>query len=531
MKTMRIMQAIGFLLGLMLLATNSGWAQLSTGSIVGTVYDQTGAAVPTAQLTLRDTATGTTRTATTSAAGAYEFPQLRPGTYDLTAEAKGFRRTVERNIVVNASLVARLDVTLQVGDVAQTVEVTAEIPLIEPDKTSISKTVDIRGMQNLPMLDRQILNLALTVPGTTPGAPGTQVVAFSVAGMRTQSNNYTLDGISHNDPQVNGPLNAFRIADAVQEFSVQTSIASTEVGRNSGAQVSIITKSGANAYHGTLFYYHRNDAFDATPFFLNRARQPKNPLRRHDYGGTVGGFLARDKTFWFFSFEGFRQTVQEPATARVPTDAERAAVTDPVSRKLLQFWPQANTPQLLGSTGRNWAGTTPSTNNNQTYFGRIDQNLSKNHRLMGRYAWFRGSTLARQTDPFNGAITNQPGQHSLLLQETYGTGRMVNELRVGYSRNRTFFLPVDVSLNPASIFTDASGNPLPGYVNTTTDSLDGGLPRITTTGFTNGGLGAGTNMPQGRATNTYEYSENLTLIGPWGWSRHTLRFEIGRAHV
>jgi len=461
MKSLKIAQAFSLVLGVVLLAASLGWAQALTGGIAGTVYDRTHAAVPGTEIILRSVATGATRTTTTSTAGSYEFPQLGPGAYDLTAQAKGFRRMVERNIMVDVGAVVHLDLTLEVGEMSQTVEVTAELPLIEPDKTFIGKTVDVRGMENLPMLDRQFLNLVLTVPGTTPGAPGTQVEAFSVAGMRTQSNNYTLDGISNNDPQVNGPLNAFRLADAVQEFNVQTSIASTEVGRNSGAQVNIITKSGGNSYHGTLFYFHRNDAFDATPFFLNRGRQPKNPLRRHDYGGTVGGFLLRDKTFWFFSFEGFRQKVQEPATARVPTDTERAAVTDPVSKKLLQFWPVANTPQLLATTGKNWAGTTPSQNNNQTYLWRIDQTLSKSHRLMGRYAWFRGRTLARQTDPFNGAITNLPGQHSFLLQETYATGRVVNEVRLGYSRNRTFFQPIDVSINPATIFTDTSGNPCP----------------------------------------------------------------------
>src|SRR5712692_7538522 len=325
-------------------ATTPLLGQLPTGSIVGTVYDRTEATVAGAQLILKDAATGTTRATTTSTAGSYQFLELRPGTYDLTIEAKGFRRTLERNIVVNVGLVVRLDVTLELGDVTETVEVTAETPLIEPDKTSISTAVDVRAMQNLPLLDRQFLNLALTVAGTVPGAPGTAMAAtsvetFTVAGMRSQSNNYTLDGISNNDPHINGPLNLFRLSDAVQEFNVQTSIASAEVGRNTGAQVSIITKSGGNAYHGTLFYYHRNDAFDATPFFLNRAGQPKNPLRRHQFGGTVGGFIRRDKTFWFFSFEGFRQRVQDPATARVPTDAERAAVNDPVSQKLLQFWP------------------------------------------------------------------------------------------------------------------------------------------------------------------------------------------------
>lgn len=511
-------------------ATTPLLGQLPTGSIAGTVYDPSQATVAGAQLILKDAATGTSRATTASTAGSYEFLELRPGTYDLAVEAQGFRRTVERNIVVNVGLVVRLNVTLELGDVRETVEVTAQTPLIEPDKTSINTAVNVRAMQNLPLQDRQFLNLALTVPGTVPGAPGTRigptsVETFTVAGMRSQSNNYTLDGISNNDPVVDGPLNLFRLSDAVQEFNVETSIASAEVGRNTGAQVSIITKSGGNAYHGTLFYYHRNDAFDATPFFLNRAGQPKNPLRRHQFGGTMGGFIRHDRTFWFFSFEGFRQRIQDPATARVPTDAERAAVTDPVSEKLLQFWPRANTPQLLATTGRNWAGTTPNETKDETYFWRIDQNLTKNHRLTGRYAWFRGSTLAKLAIPliFNGSVTNKPGQHSFLLQETYATGSLVNELHLGYSRSRVFFEPGDVTVNAATIFTDAAGNPLPGYIDTRVDPLDGGLPRITITGFTNGGLGVGPVIPQGGASNTYELVDDVSLIGPWGHSRHTLR--------
>ncbi len=213
--------------------------------------------------------------------------------YQLTAEARGFRRLVHENIVVNVGLVVHLDLSVEVGAETQVVEVTAGgVPLIEPDKTSISSAVDNRSIKSLPLRGRTLLNLALMVPGVTPGAPRTMVVAFSVAGMRSQSNNYTLDGMSNNDPQTNGPLDGFRIADAVQEFNVQTSLASTDVGRNSGAQVSIITKSGANIRHSSLFYYSRNEAFDAAPFFLNRAGQPKNPLRRHQFGGTSGGLCV-----------------------------------------------------------------------------------------------------------------------------------------------------------------------------------------------------------------------------------------------
>jgi hypothetical protein len=230
------------------------FAQHPTGSVVGNAYDQSGASVGGAQVALRNADTGETKTVTTNAEGYYEFLSLRPAIYEVSAEATGMRRLHEAGIAVNVGSIVRVDLHLEVGQVNQVVEVTGETPLIEPDKTSISRTVDVKAISNLPMLGRDILSLALTAPGTIQGAPGTQVVGLSVAGMRTQSNNYTLDGVSNNDPQVNGPLNFFHLTDAIQEFNVQTSIANTDVGRSSGAQVSIITKSGSNAIRGTLFY-------------------------------------------------------------------------------------------------------------------------------------------------------------------------------------------------------------------------------------------------------------------------------------
>ncbi|SPE31120.1 putative Cna B domain protein [Candidatus Sulfotelmatomonas gaucii] len=506
--------------------------QAPTGSITGEIHDPTGASVGGAQLVLRDVATEALRSTTASLLGSYEFPQLTPGVYDLSIEAKGFRRTVERHIVVNVGSAVHLDVTMPLGDVSETVEVNAEPPLIEPDKVSIGSIVDLHSIQYLPLEDRQFLNLDLIAPGTIPGAPGTRVAGssvetFSVVGMRSQSNNYTLDGISNNDPHINGPLNLFRIADAVQEFNVETSIPGAEAGRNSGAQVSIITKSGGNAYHGTLFYYVRNDALDATPFFLSRAGLPKNPLHRNQFGGTVGGFIRRDKAFWFASFESYDQSVQDPATGRVPTDTERAEVTDPVFQTLLSFWPRANTPQLLLATGMNWAGTTPDEAKDETYLWRIDQNLTHNHRLTGRFVWLTGSTLVRQTSPFDGTINNSPGQLSLLVQDTYSTDRLVNEGRFGYSRNKAFLQPADANINPALIFVDSTGKTLPGYIDTRVDPLNGGLPTITITGFTGGGLGVGGGYPQGRTTNSYEFLDDLSLIGPCGDSRHTLNLGAG----
>ena len=496
-----------------------------SGTISGTISDSTGAVIPGAQVSIRDVKTDASRSTTTNTQGFYEFLAVKPSVYDLSVEVKGFEKAVKRQINVVVGLESHLDIALKPGSVTETVEVKGEVPLIEPEKTNVSYSVELQQIQNLPLLGRDFTTLALLTPGVTSQAPGTQAGNINVSGMRSQSNNWTLDGVSNNDPQVNGPLNLFHLADAVQEFNVNTSIASTDLGRASGAQVTVVTKSGTNTYHGSLFYYGRNEALDANDWFLNQAGQPRNVLRRHQYGGTVGGWIIKDKTFWFFNFEGFKQKNPLPQVSTVPTLPARTAVTDPVSLKLLQFIPRPNiaNPTPAG----NWAGTTDQSTNNDTYLLRVDHNLSQNNRLMGRYAIVRGDSLTLQQNPFNGSITNLPAQHSAVIEETLSLGSWLNVARIGFARNVTDFAPQDVKINPASIFTDSLGNPLPGFVDTTKPggALNGGLPRITFSSakafpLGNFGLGAGTNMPQGRTTDTYQLMDSVTKI----MGTHSLQF-------
>lgn len=498
----------------------SGLARAQNGTISGTVTDSSGAAVPGAQVTARDVQTDISRSTATSPQGFYEFLSLKPSTYELTVMAKGFEKAVKHDVRVVVGLESHLDVALVPGSVTEIIEVKAEVPLIEPDKTNLSYSIESQQIQNLPLLGRDFTTLALLTPGVTPQAPGTQAGNINVSGMRSQSNNWTLDGVSNNDPQVNGPLNAFHITDAVQEFNVNTSIANTDLGRASGAQISVITKSGTNAYHGSLFYFGRNEALDANDWFLNNNGKPKNELRRHQYGGTIGGWLIKDKTFWFFNFEGFRQINPSPQLSKIPTLAQRGQVTDPVSLRLLQFIPTPNITNV-GANGINWAGVADQHNNNDTYLVRADHNLSANHHLMGHYAMVHGESLALQQNPFNGSITNLPASQSAVVEETFNHANWLNAVRVGFSRNLTDFGPQDIKVNPASIFTEPSGSPMPGFVDTTKTPLNGGLPRITfVSGFSNFGLGAGTNMPQGRTTDTYQLMDNVS----WIHRAHTLQF-------
>src|SRR5262249_46496294 len=333
-----------------------------TGSIAGSVKDPTGAVVPGVKIGLTNTATNVQVSAISNENGRFEFPQLAPASYSLVAESAGFKTPIV-NVLVQVDQITRVDVSLQVGDIVQEVQVQAVAPVLEADKTTLSSVVESRTIANLPLNARQYLDLALTAPDELPSSNGTQGGGFNVTGARSQSNVFLLDGVSNVDTQVNSALGNFRITDAVQEFAVQTSVATAEFGRGTGGQVSIVTKSGTNQFHGSVFEFLRNDALDAADFFTNRSGGKKAPLHRNQYGGTFGGPIMKNKTFFFGSWEGFRQVSPQVSSTRVPTDAERATVTDPISKALLQFWPAANA-QRAGQTNNFIANVSATTFDN-----------------------------------------------------------------------------------------------------------------------------------------------------------------------
>jgi hypothetical protein len=493
-----------------------------TGSITGFAKDPSGAIVSGVHLTLIRKDTNTRLTTTTDINGSYQFPQLHPATYSLTAEGKGFKKVSFTTVIVQVDQVTRVDIQLEIGEVTEVVEVAAAAPILEADKSTLSSVVDSRVISNMPLNARQFLDLANMAPGVLPTATGTQGGGFSVAGARSQSNIFLVDGVSNQDTQINSPLNNFRITDAVQEFAVQTSVALPEFGRGTGGQVNIVTKSGTNEFHGSAFEYVRNTIFDAADFFTNKQGGKKNPLNRNQFGGTFGGPILKDRLFFFFSYEGFRQVAPTVSSTRVPTVAERASVTDPISREVLQFWPDPNV-SIAGSTN-NFISNVRAVTNDNTELLRFDYNLSQNDRLSGRWIEFRGETLTPGATPFNGGNTNSPLSRSLVFTHTHTfSPKFINELRLGFSRNETKFLVQDHGFNAATIFTDAAGNPLPGVVDATNDPENSGLPTI----IVSGGfapLGSTNNLPQGRITSTYEIFDNMTLSAPFGWTRHSWRW-------
>ncbi len=496
----------------------------AVGLGAGVVRDTTGAVIAGAKLTLTRVSTNASQTAVSDGSGDFRFLELAPDKYKLTVDAPGFKRTTLSQVVIQVDQASNLDVTLQPGDITESVNVDAGAPLIDTQQNTLSNVVDTQTISTTPLNSRNFLDLALLTPGATPSANGSQVTGFNVAGARTQSNDYLIDGISNMDTQVNGGLTSFRINDAVQEFSVQTSVPTAEFGRGEGAQINAVIKSGSNALHGSAFEYFRNTVLDATDYFSKHTSGGIKPvLNRNQFGGTVGGPIWKDKTFFFLSYEGFRQVAPTVSVVLVPTPTQRASVTDPISKRLLAFFPLSQQQgDQLAANGTNFQSNVRSVLNDDTGLVRIDHTLTRNDTLSGHFITYNGRVVSGGPTPLGGGNTNSPRSQSVFLEETHTfTPSLLNTARFGYSFNQTNFVVQDSSTNAQSLFTDASGNPLPGVVNATTNPVDAGLPTVQIAGFAR--LGSATNLPQGRKTRTYEIYDTLTASSLFGSTRHAVK--------
>jgi len=525
MNPARMSGILGIILSALALVFAPAVSASPTGSIAGSVKDQTGALVSGAKLTLTSISTNAKIGAISDSNGSFQFLQLAPAVYSLQVEANGFKKVVVDNVVVEVDQITHVDATLQIGSVAETIEVASEaIPLLETDRSTLSNVVESQVISNMPLNARQYLDLALLTPGVLPSSAGTQGGGFNVSGARSQANIFLLDGVSNIDTQINSALGNFRITDAVQEFAVQTSVATAEFGRGTGGQVSIVTKSGTNTFHGTAFEYLRNSVLDAADFFTNKNHGTKNPLHRNQYGGTLGGPILKHRMFFFTSYEGCREVAPTFSTTRVPTAAERATVTDPISLSLLQFWPAPNFTPTSGAN--NFIANVGSTTFDETGLAKVDYNFSEKDHLSGRWAQYGGTAFTPGALPLLGGNGNAPVSESGVLNHTHTfSARLLNEIRVGFSRNKTFITVQDSGFDASTIFVDSSGNPLPGVVHASTNHLDSGLPTINVSGGF-APLGSTSNLPQGRITNTYELFDNVSLIAPFGASRHSWRWGV-----
>src|SRR5690349_9496803 len=316
-------------------------AQTFRGTILGTVTDASGAAVPGATVTIKNTGTGLTRVVTTSDDGTYSVPELPIGTYTVSVGKDGFKSAVVNGVVVEVAGERRADVTLTPGEVAQRVEVSAsDLPQVESTSNVLGGIVESKIVTSLAVNGRDYQKLIFLVPGVTgspdqitdsPGAYG----VFSVNGARGRSNNFLLDGTDMNDGYRNDPaINEAGVfgtpatilpVEAIAELRVASNF-EAEYGRSAGGVINVVTKSGSNQWHGSVFEFFRNTDLNARNYF-NQVPEPQQPFHNNQFGGSLGGPIVHDKTFFFLDYEAMRETGKEASPACVPTATDFATAT------------------------------------------------------------------------------------------------------------------------------------------------------------------------------------------------------------
>ena len=303
--------------------------QDASGRVVGTITDRSGAVIPNAHVVVTNADTHVARDTVTNSSGFYQVLSLPIGNYTVSADHKGFNpvTTTASKLEINQSL--KIDIKLEVGSKTETVVVEDSAATVETINPTMGSTVSDRSVQDLPLNGRNVLDLALLQPGVLPAdnpnntSASSANTAFSVSGGRNDSNTFILDGGANNDLLDNGVVYNPN-PDAVQEFKVLTSNFTAEYGRNGGGIVTVVTKSGTNAFHGSAYEYNRNDAYNANDFFSNLNNQPRAVLKRNQFGGTVGGPIFKNKLFFFGSYEGQRQNALQPGgqvTVLTPQEA------------------------------------------------------------------------------------------------------------------------------------------------------------------------------------------------------------------
>ena len=323
---------LAFALSAVLSLAPAAFAQFDTATVLGTVTDAAGAALPKATITLRNVATGITATAQTDENGNYQFFNVKIGAYTVTAEAQGFAKALAENIQVTVNARQRVDLAMKAGAVTETVTVTAEAALLETDSSERGQVIQREQIVNLPLNGRAYADLALLSPGVRRSAlatleNGARDASFNVNGLRSSLNNFIIDGVDNNAYGTSNQGFSNQVVqaspDAVEEFKVQTNNFSAEFGRAGGAVINASIRSGTNQFHGSVYEFLRNTSLNATGFF-KPTRGLKPVLIQNQFGATLGGPIRRDRTFFFTDYEGFRRVTRSLQFGTVPTAAQRA---------------------------------------------------------------------------------------------------------------------------------------------------------------------------------------------------------------
>lgn len=523
-------------------------AQVEQGVILGSVSDPSGARIVGTNITFTNLGTNVAQTAITDQLGSFRSIPLRSGTYSVTAESPGFKRLVRSGITLGIQAEVRLDLTLELGETTEQVTITADAALLQTTESSRGQVVDNKKIVDLPLNGRDYLQLALLTAGTNVPPPGARFAGFSASGFRVSQNNYLLDGMDNNSnqqaaqgrsPQVISPS-----VDAIQEFKVQTSNYSAEFGRNVGGVVNLTIKSGTNEFHGGVFEFIRNEAFNARNFF----QQPETKIavfRRNQFGALLGGPIVRNKTFFFVNYEGTKEytadttqeTVATPMEIRgdfsqsyfnnVPNRIFDPASYNPATKARQQFPNNIIPSNRIDPVAAAVAAFTPAPNRNSiinNYFSnprtdntvhkgdlRIDHTFGSNDTLYGRYSK-QDSFLSPESglpppafgsgDP---AFQHNAPQSFVVSHGHIFSPTIFNTFKVSWNRFLTFRnSPLDRNMN-SEIGLKGANEELAGFA------------RFNITGFA--GLGAPANNPQFSDSQTRQLTNDLL----WTVGRHTIK--------
>lgn len=522
-------------------------AQVVTATLNGVVTDSTGGSIANATVTATDQGTGVVRTATTNEEGSYTLPYLNPGNYKVTMEASGFKRFTRDNVLLNVSTVVRVDTTLTPGDVTETVEVTAAPPPLQTDSAEVARNFDAQTVRELPVANRNFQALAGLSAGVTPPVQSFTSLEdpqgttfFNANGQGNSANNTIVDGVDNTNPTL-GLSVYLPNPELVQEVHVTTSNYGAEFGRVGGAVVNVVTRSGTNGLHGSLWEFNRVAAGAARDFFNTQNAKPG--LTRNEFGAAVGGPVVRNKTFFFGGYQGryIRQsstsinTVPLPAflngdfssvpglalydpassanpAARTPIANNRLApvAISPIAQRLNAYLPAPNLPGILN----NYVSNQPYSYDGNSYDARIDHNFTEQTKMFAKFATSHYDV--RQA----GALGNAVGESlaakdytvTAIANFTHGfSPTLLTELRLGYNRYRTDVNGVDRTTVTNQKLGIANPNP------------DG----ISVDGFANVAVNG---MPElGNAQVFYPLvnTDNLmTLVDTWSKSmqKHTLKW-------
>jgi hypothetical protein len=513
------------------------FAQTYEGRILGTVSDQTGAAVKGAKVTITNVDTGVVRELITNEAGDYVAPNLAPGVYKIAVEAQGFTRLEKSGGRLEVAKDVRIDFTLRPGSISETISVTEEVPLVETTNDTLGGTFANKAINDMPLNGRDFQNLVVLRPGVQRSTGG-GFLSISSNGNRPEDNNFVVDGTDDNDPYyattiinqegVQGTPGSILPIDAIQEFNAEEN-PPAEYGWKPGAVVVLGIKSGTNEVHGTAYGFERNNAFDARNFF-NPKPDPQRALRQHQFGGSIGAPIVTNKTFVFGAYEGIRAQVGNSEVLPSPSTVSAgdpsisipdaiASVTSHCATSLVPCGVNSLSTTVAALYPTNTSGTDklnvgfPNHNRNDNFIIKGDHHFNERHSLSGRY--FFGDSLQVERDI---PVLRKEWQSSSQLRAQFvglnytfvPNGRWVNEARFGYNRFWQAILTVDHAADPAKVYGINTG---------VTTPINFGAPEIDVDGFNQ--LGGNHGWPLLTTPNqTFQWVDNVSYTR----GTHTIRF-------